>query len=184
MAFRRREPLHERLAREGGLAPPLPHDPGPHWGEVGIHGLHRPREWDAVATVRTELPGEVVRFVALPDGTVVVEEGDENVDPSVLADAVEAEVTAPYRAEAVHRGKDVWAVAARAIDVVEIADDPGGEVVQLVWNGVERRFLVDGVPSLARARELEALAPTRSEGYVIDAERLDGALWEVRGTLL
>jgi hypothetical protein len=184
MVFRRREPLHERLAREGGLVPPPPHDPGPHWGEVGIHGLHRPREWDAVATVRTELPGDVVRFVALPDGTLLVEEGDEDVDPGVLADAVEAEVRAPYRAEAVHRGKDVWAVAARGIDVVEIADDPGGDVVQLVWNGAERTLLVDGVPSLARVRELEALAPARAEAYVIDGERLDGALWEIRRTLL
>jgi hypothetical protein len=182
MAFRRREPLHARLAREGGLAPPPPHDPGPHWGEVGIHGLHRPREWDAVATVRTELPGDVLRFVALPDGTLLVEAGDENVDPGVLADAVEATVPAPYRAEAVRRDSDIWAVAARRIDVVELTDEPGGDVVQLVWNGFERTILVDGVPSLARLRELEA--PARSEAYVIDAERLDGTLWEVRRTPL
>ncbi len=32
-------------------AGPLLHEPGPHWGEVGIHGLHRPRRWDAVAVV-------------------------------------------------------------------------------------------------------------------------------------
>jgi hypothetical protein len=184
MVFRRREPLHERLAREGGLAPPSPHDPGPHWGEVGIHGLHRPREWDAVATVRTELPGDVVRFVALPDGTLLVEAGEEDVDSGVLADVVEASVPAPYRAEAVRRDSDIWAVAARRIDVVELAEDPGGDAVQLVWNGAERTLLVDGVPSLARAQELEALAPSRSEAYVIDAERLDGALWEVRRTPL
>jgi hypothetical protein len=182
MAFRRREPLHERLAREGGLAPRPPHDPSPHWGEVGIHGLHRPREWDAVATVRTELPGDVVRFVALPDGTLLVEAGDENVDPGVLADAVEATVPAPYRAEAVRRDSDIWAVAARRIDVVELTDEPEGDVVQLVWNGSERTLIVDGVPSLARLHELDATA--RSEAYVIDAERLDGSLWEVRRTPL
>jgi hypothetical protein len=184
MAFRRREPLHERLAREGGLAPPLPHDPGPHWGEVGIHGLHRLREWDAVATVRAELPGTVVRFVALPDGTLLVEDGDEDVDPGVLADAIEAQVTAPYRAEAVRRGKDVWAVAARDIDVLEIADDPGGDIVQLVWNGAERTLVVDGVQSLARARELEALGAARFETYVVEASRLDGRLWEASITPL
>jgi hypothetical protein len=180
MAFRRREPLHERLAREGGLVPPLPHDPGPHWGEVGIHGLHRPREWDAVATVRAELPGEVVRFVVLPDGTLLVEEGDADVVPTPLADAIEATVSAPYRAEAVRRDGDVWAVAASRLDVVELDDDPGGDVLQLVWNGAERTLLVDGATSLARVRELEALAPARAEAYVIDAERLDGTLWEVR----
>jgi len=184
MAFRRREPLHERLAREGGLALPLPHDPGPHWGEVGIHGMQRPREWDAVGTVRAELPGDVIHFVALPDGTLLVEVGIDDVDPSVLVEAVESSVAAPYRAEAVRRDSDIWAVGARHIDVVELADDPGGDVVQLVWNGAECALLVDGVRSLARVRELEALASARSDAYVIDAERLDGALWEVRGTPL
>ena len=44
----RREPLHERLAREGGLDPrPLPEAGPPGWMETGIHGVPRHREWDA-----------------------------------------------------------------------------------------------------------------------------------------
>jgi len=47
---------------------PLPHDPGPHWGEVGIHGLHRQREWDAVATLESSAAGMEAWFVVLADG--------------------------------------------------------------------------------------------------------------------
>jgi hypothetical protein len=158
--------------------PPLPHEPGPHWGEVGIHGLHRPREWDTVATVQAELAGDVVRFVALPDRAFVVVEGSEDVDPRPLADGLESTIARPYRAEAVRRDGAVWAVGARAIDVVELTEDPGGDVVQLVWNGSERSVLVDGVPTLAGVRELEAFATGRFDAYVAEAQRLDGQLWE------
>jgi hypothetical protein len=49
----RREPLHKKLAREARLDQerepgPEPLDPGPHWGATGIHGVPRPRRWDAV----------------------------------------------------------------------------------------------------------------------------------------
>ena len=75
-----------------------PHDPGPHWGEVGIHGVHRQRVWDAVATVEApELEGTEARFVALPDGTLLAETDDLDVEP--LADALEAS-----RAAALSRG--------------------------------------------------------------------------------
>ena len=61
-----------RLAREAGLTPePEPHDPGPHWGEVGIHGVHRQRDWDALVAAAAGDPGDEVRFVALADGSVV-----------------------------------------------------------------------------------------------------------------
>ncbi len=67
---------------------PLPHDPGPHWGEVGIHGLHRPREWDAVLTVEApDVPGDEGWFVVLADGRVLVEE-EQGGDVGRLARAV------------------------------------------------------------------------------------------------
>jgi len=74
--FRRKEPLHERLAREGGLVEP-DDAPAP-WREVGVHGMERPREWDA--TVAAEVPGlegDAATFVVLPDGSVLVEEGGD-----------------------------------------------------------------------------------------------------------
>ena len=89
--FRRREPLHERLAREGGLGPqPLPEAAPPGWMETGIHGVQRPREWDAVVTVEAEgVEGDRALFVALADQTLLVEEG-ENVEP--LANALDGEI--------------------------------------------------------------------------------------------
>ena len=90
--FRRNEPLHERLAREGGLVEREPRT-GP-WREVGIHGMQRPREWDATVTaIAPNIDGDGVVFVALPDGTLVVEEGPDS-SLQALADAVEQAVGA------------------------------------------------------------------------------------------
>ena len=75
---------------------PLPHDPGPHWGEVGIHGLHRPREWDLVVTVEApEMAGDELWLVVLPDGRVVVEEGGGDVSALVASVALRR----PFRAQ-------------------------------------------------------------------------------------
>ena len=174
--WRRTEPLHERLAREGGLVERPPHDPGPHWGEVGIHGVHRQRVWDAVATVEApELEGEEARFVALPDGTLVAE--TEDLDLAPLADALEASVQPPYRAEAVRRPPDgLWVVAARRIRVVVLEDEIDGDELTLTLSGGERMLDVEnsrvfgGVPTLERLVDGDA---------VVNARRLDGQLWEV-----
>lgn len=157
---------------------PLPHDPGPHWGEVGIHGLHRPREWDAVGSVRAPgQPGDAATFVALPDGRLQVEEGAPGLDPAALAAALS--LAPPYRAEAVRRAGDVWAVAGRRIDVVRLRDDPGGATVELVRDEVGVSARIDGEPSFALVPELDRLARARFSTYVLEAERLAGPLWEV-----
>jgi len=90
--FRRREPLHEQLARQGGLAADPIEKPGPPgWMETGIHGVPRAREWDTVVTVEAEgVEGESARFVALHGDVLVVEEG-EDVEP--LAHAVDQVAT-------------------------------------------------------------------------------------------
>src|ERR671934_3146500 len=98
MCFRRSEPLHERLMREGGLArDPLEWEPK-HAGlrlagdvaaldSAGITGLHRPREWDATAAVEApELAGDEVDFVVLPNGSLVA---GEEVDKASLAPLVD-----------------------------------------------------------------------------------------------
>ena len=178
MSFWRREPLHRRLAREAGLTAETPaHDPGPHWGEVGIHGIHRQREWDAVVAVAAEVSGHEVRFVTLADGTVVIEGGADDADPSPLADALEGQVGAPYRAAGVRRG-DLWTVGARRIDVIELDPDPGGEELELSWNDGERALRVDGEPTLGSVPVLERLASARHDAWVVRASRLDGPLWE------
>ena len=76
--FRRKESLHERLAREGGLVEPEREPPAP-WREVGVHGMQRPREWDATQTVEAPgIEGDAATFVVLPDGSVLVEEGSDS----------------------------------------------------------------------------------------------------------
>jgi hypothetical protein len=180
--FRRREPIHERLAREGGLVPPPvgPPDLLGALGGAGIHGLHQLREWDAVLTAEAPaLGGERASFAALPDGTLLVEAGDEGADLTPLADAVETELERPYRAEAVRRDGPLWAVAARGIDVVELEDDPGGDELTLSARGGERELLVDGARTFGSIPALERLASERYEAYAVRAVRLDGPLWEV-----
>ena len=72
-----------------------------------------------------------MHFVALGDGTLVVDgdEPDDAVTP--LADALERALAPPYRAEAVRRDGTLWAVAGRRIALVE---EPGldGEEAELV----------------------------------------------------
>jgi hypothetical protein len=177
--FGRRESLHERLAREGGLVEPPPHDTQPRWCETGIHGLQRPREWDAVATVEApELAGDSLEFVCLPDGTLLL---DEEVDADAagpIADALDQAVRPPYRAEAVRRDGVTWAAAARAIEVVELPERLEGDEVVVASNGEETTVTVDGAPGFGSIPELERLGEARHASYVVRATRLDRNLWE------
>lgn len=163
--FRRSKPLHERLAEEGALdirgasddtqADVLALDPPKSFGGLtplggaGLHGVPRQREWDVVTRAEAELSGEEVRFVALPDGTLLVDEDVPDGAFAPLADAIELSLEPPYRAEGVRRGQSTWAVAAKRIDVREL---PGHEGEELE--------LIEG-------------------DEVLLGRRLDGDLWEV-----
>lgn len=155
---------------------PLPHDPGPHWGEVGIHGLHRPREWDAVTLVDAPgLAGDEAWFVVLEDGGVVAEPRD--FDARRLRPGVS--VAPPFRVHAIRRDGSSWALATTRIETLELADDPGGTTVELAWDGNERSVRIDGSPTLAAVPELERHGAARSPEYVVRAARLLGDVWEV-----
>jgi hypothetical protein len=205
--FRRRRPLHERLLEEGGLAVTPEHDARPAaqppvrdgghvegvWGnrevhparsdharESGIHGIARQREWDAVATVRApQIAGRELGFEVLPDRTVLVEEEQGDAELAPLADAIERELQPPYRARAVRQGEGLWAVAARAIEVVQLRGR-NGQTIELAAHGDERSLSVDGSREFGTIPELEALGAERHRDYVVRAERLDGDWWEVR----
>jgi len=154
---------------------PLPHDPGPHWGEVGIHGLHRHREWDAVATVDApDLADGDVWFVVLETGDVVGEDGapDARLTSSVA-------LTPPFRAHAVRRDAGIWVVGASRIRTVVLVADPGGDSVEVAWDGRERSVRIDGEPTLAGVPELERLGAERHATYVVTAARIHGPTWEV-----
>ena len=151
--FRRSRALHEQLAEQAGLdigaperspsraagllhgiadgfvgAPPDAFGKPSPLGEVAIHGVQRPRQWDTVASVRAELPGDEIHFTALPDGTLLVEEDVPDGSLAPLAEAVEASVAPPYRAEGVRRSESVWAVAAKRIEVRAFPEHDGDEL--------------------------------------------------------
>jgi hypothetical protein len=176
VALFRRKPLHQRLAEEGGLVEPptRPLFTGV-IGETGIHGVPRERAYDAVVTTEApDVEGSSARFVALEDGSLLLEEGDG--DMTALADAIEQEVKRPYRAIAIRRGKTQWAVAAHGLRVIELPE-PGGDEVELAVRGDERTLLTDGNRVFGTLPVLEQLADGDA---VVRASRLDGDLWEVR----
>ena len=190
MSIFRREPLHVRLAREAGLRAeePTAGEPKPAWREVGIHGLARPREWDAVVTAEAPRLGVgELEFVGLPDGTLVVDDELDlepgSVDP--LAAALETELARPYRASAVWRGGSRWGVAGRRIEVAELPASVTGDEIVLSVAGGERSLVVDGEASFGSVRALERLGAVRGgTSFVIRAERLADLVWEIEVALL
>lgn len=174
MSFlRRKESRHERLAA-GDVASPReerpPHDTAPRWGEVGVHGVHRLREWDEVVMVEADGPVEDrVEFVVLPGGSVAGGDPDE----TELAERIAVEP--PYRAEAVLRDLRVWAVAIRRIRVATLRHE--GAELELTIRGGERSLRIDGVEVPGSVPELEAVAA--ADAYV-RATRIAGDTWEIR----
>lgn len=145
---------------------------------MGVHGIARPRSWDAVVTAAVpQARGDRLDFVALPDGTLVVDEEQGEGDPAPLAEALEAQLEPPYRAEAVRRHEDVWAVAGRRIDVLTFTAD--GEEIELTEHGGERALTVDSLHAFGSVPELEAVGRRQGESYVVRARRIDGDAWEV-----
>ena len=188
--FRREEPLHEKLAREGGLDFPrsvdepagLPTmDPEhPLWRIAGIHGIPRAREWDAVLTaIAPELPGDEAEFVALPDGTLYTDDDLPDDALAPLADAFDGLIDAPYHAFALRQEEDVWSAAALRVGVVEVPEDVDGDQVDLAVNDGERTIRLDGVESRAEIPSLEDFAAQQFGSFVLRASRLDETLWEV-----
>ena len=188
--FRRGEPIHEKLAREGGLdlprgvneftGPPMIDPRHPIWQVAGIHGIPRVREWDAVTSAEApELPGDETDFVALADGTIFTDDDlpDDALIP--LADALENLVEAPYHALALKQAADVWSVAAMRVIVLEVPEDIAGDKVELVVNDDERAIRVDDVATRTDLPTLEAFAAEQFGSFVLRATRLDDTLWEV-----
>jgi hypothetical protein len=197
---RRQETLNEQLLREAGLdpaqvlgdgapAPELPQeqlDPllpmRPRQG-VPEGASPDPREWDAAITVSApDLAGDEIKFTTIPDGDVIVSEESGDADLSPLADALERHVDPPYRALAVRQDGDLWALCARRIRAAQIPFS-NGDKLELSWNGKDEELRVDGEPSDADIpRALEEIGEAAGTSYYVEAQRIDGDLWEVRAT--
>jgi hypothetical protein len=186
--FRRGKPIHQQLAKEGGLdfardisdlTPREPVDPRhPFWQVVGIHGIPREREWDAVASAEAPgLPGDEIDFVVLADGSLVVDEDVPDGTVAPLADALS--LPAPYHAFGLRQDSDIWSVAAKRVQVIEVPEEVHGDEVQLVVTDETRTLLVDDAASQASIPSLEAFAAEQYGSFVVHASRLDDVLWEV-----
>src|SRR5262249_18996425 len=153
-------------------------DEPPGVGIPGVTGAAAGRTWDAVASAHSPgLPGESVSFVALEDGSLVVDEDVPDGSLSPLADALEENISPPYRATAVRDDGDVWSVSAQHLSVAEI---PGieGDVVELSVVGGNREVSIDGEPATEWVPALDALAEGSGD-TVVRAERIDGDLFTI-----
>jgi hypothetical protein len=200
--FRRERPIHEQLAEEAGLDIDGVDDElaigageedmsgisvadllvGPRVASdlLAVHGIPRNREWDAVASAEApDLPGDSLEFVALADGTLVVDDDLPDGALAPLADTLEDQISAPYHGYALRQDGDVWSVAARRTQIVELEDDVTGDEVDMVVNDGSRRVAIDGVESDAAMPGLEAFAAQQFGSFVLHASRLDDLLWEV-----
>jgi hypothetical protein len=153
-------------------------EPGSPWNEVGIHGIQRVREWDAVVTVDApDLTVDEVHFIAVLDGKLIVDEDVPTGSLTPLARAVEETIQPPYRAHGIRRDGAVWAVGALGIEVVVLPASFEGDELELVAREGQRVLHVDGMPAFGIPAALAALAPRGDS--VVRAGRLDETLWEV-----
>ena len=108
-------------------------------------------------------------FVALPGGRLVVEEGPRSRSSRPRG---RRELPRPYRAEAVRRERGLWAVAANAIEIVEL---PGiaGQEIELISHGGDRMLAIDG------ERSFGTIAALERPQHVVRARRIDRDLWEI-----
>jgi hypothetical protein len=181
---RREKPLHEQLAEGTGLlewrSKHAPVYPPSFAGTLDVLHGGKPRRWDAVGTAEAPgLPGDTLEFTTLPDGTVLVEDAlpDDALLP--LVQVVEQEVVPPYQARAVRSEGDLWAVAANAIQVVELTAEIPGNTVSLAVQDGERTLLVDERPAWESIPALEQYGAAVHADFVLSAERLDGTLWSI-----
>jgi hypothetical protein len=193
---RRKETLNEQLLRKAGLDPaqalgdPQPRPPQPPQSVLRTVGVPdgstvSPKEWDAaVAVVAPGLAGDRVEFTTIPNGDLIISDEAGDADLSRLAEAVESHVSPPYRAVATRQDGDLWAVGAKRIQVAQVpfAD---GEKLELAQHGDERQLRVDGEQTDAAVPpELARLGEAAGDNFYVEAQRIDGDLWEVRVTAL
>ena len=206
--FRRRkeETLNEQMLREAGIAedgdetpeqPPAeeagplePLDPyagtyaADHWFGTLTRAMARPGVWDLITTVHAPgIAGDTVEFATVPAGDMIVDTETGDADLSPFADEVEKQVKPPYRALARREDDDFWSLAARTIDVVELKLEQGDEI-ELVENEGRTELRIDGEASQQVIPELERAGEALGSDFVVQGDRLDGDLWEIRVSAL
>jgi hypothetical protein len=146
----------------------------------GLTGVERSRgPWDTLTTAHApELPGSELTFVALADGTLVVDADVPDGTVTPLADAVEQELEPPYEAAAVRSESGTWTVAAHGV-LVAPAAHAGGETAELARvDGVVTAKLDDSeIDPQTAPPALVALLDGVDGDAALTAERLDETTW-------
>ena len=144
----------------------------------GVMGVGPRRTWDAaVAAHAPALTGESVTFVALEDGTLVVNEDVPEGALAPVADAIEEMVKPPYRAAAARSENDSWTAVAESVRIVELTGVGTDELELTIVDGVRTLTLGDEQADRA-VPALDALAEEH-DSVAIPAERVDGDLFAV-----
>ena len=150
------------------------------FGMPGLTGVERARgPWDVLTTADAPaLTGSELTFVALTDGTLVVDADVPDGSVSPLADALEQELGPPYEAAAVRNESGTWTVAAHAVliapagpadaDTAELARVDGVVTARLDDSDVDARTAPPGLLALLDFVDGDA---------ALTAERLDEATW-------
>jgi hypothetical protein len=144
----------------------------------GVLGVGPGRTWDAlVAAHAPALTGDSVTFIALPDGTLVVNEEVPDGSLAPVADQIEEMVSPPYRAAAARNEGDMWTAVAESVRIVELPGI-GADEVQLTVVGGERTLALGEEASGDALPALDALADGQGD-VAIHAERVDGDTFSV-----
>jgi hypothetical protein len=164
-----------------GAAAGVPTAPG--FDLPGLTGVAQARgPWDVVTSAHApDLPGDTVSFVALEDGTLVVDDDIPDGSATPLADAVEKELHRPYEAVAVRRDDEdgLWRIAAVDALVAPASPRDASERVDLARVGGEVSATVDGEesePDRAPRGLLDLLAHLDGDA-ALTGERLDETTW-------
>jgi hypothetical protein len=131
-----------------------------------------------VVSIPLALAGESFAFVALEDGSLIIEDqqGEEPLEP--VATIVERRVTTPYRARGFRADAGRFLVIADPIDVIDLGTLVG-ESVQLVATASERRFTVDGVPVMQSPPPDLTAEADDAQPCIISASHIDEQWWEL-----
>ena len=144
----------------------------------GVMGVGPGRTWDAVvAADAPALTGDSATFVALEDGTLIVNEDLPDGALGPLADAIEEMLPPPYRAAAARGEADLWNAVAESVQIVELTGVGADEVELTVVDG-ERTLTIGDEQTDRALPALDALA-AEYDAVAIHAERVDGETFAV-----
>jgi hypothetical protein len=124
-----------------------------------------------------DLTGDAVTFVALADGTLVVDQDVPDGSLAPVADGIEEMLQPPYRAAAVRSDKDAWTAVAESVSIAQL---PGveGDTVDLTMVGAVRELTIDGESSTRPVPGLDRLLEEHGD-VAVHGERVDGDFFAV-----